>query len=81
VFCISESDCKEGKIDILDLLAKSGLTTSRSEARRAVIQGGVTVDGTKVEDPLQTYPMEFFDGEGIVIRKGKKTFKKFVTGS
>jgi tyrosyl-tRNA synthetase len=77
-FELTEADFLEGKIDILGVLAASGLTASRSEARRAVEQGGVTVDGEKVVDIKTTYEPEQFAGEGIVVRRGKKNFKRIV---
>ncbi len=52
------------------------MTASRSEARRAVEQGGVTVDGVKVTDIKTTYTTEAFAGDGIVVKRGKKSFKR-----
>ncbi|MBE5865045.1 MAG: tyrosine--tRNA ligase [Lachnospiraceae bacterium] len=75
---LKESDFLDGKIDILGVLAASGLTASRSEARRAVEQGGVTVDGEKVSDIKMTYEPAQFAGEGIVVKRGKKNFKRIV---
>ena len=75
---LSESDFQEGRIDILGVLAVSGLTASRSEARRAVEQGGVTVDGEKVSDIKTSYAPEQFAGDGIVVKRGKKNFKRVV---
>ncbi len=49
---LTEEDLTDGNIDILTMLVKSGLTASKSEARRAVQQGGVSVDGEKVTDVL-----------------------------
>ncbi len=73
---LEEGDFQDGAIDILAVLVKSGLTASRSEARRAVEQGGVTVDGEKVSDIKALYRPEQFDGEGIVVRRGKKNYKR-----
>lgn len=73
---ISEEDMKDGAIDILSMLVKTGLVPSRSEARRAVQQGGVTVDGGKVEDIYKSYTKEDLSGEGLVLRRGKKKFCK-----
>ena len=73
---LSEADFTDGAIDILAVLVKSGLCTSRSEARRAVEQGGVTVDGEKVTDLKTAYAPEVFAGEGIVVRRGKKSYKR-----
>ncbi len=71
-------DFQDGQIDILGVLVKAGLTASRSEARRAVEQGGVTVGGEKVADIKATYAPEAFAGEGIVVKRGKKNFKRVI---
>ena len=60
------------------MLVKSGLTASKSEARRAVQQGGVAVDGEKVSDIATTFTKADFEGEGKVVRKGKKNFRKVI---
>ncbi len=75
---LSGTDFLDGRIDILGVLAASGLTASRSEARRAVEQGGVTVDGEKVSDIKTTYTPDQFAGDGIVVKRGKKNFKRIV---
>ena len=74
---LTEEDFTEGAVDILSLLVKSGLTPSRSEARRAVEQGGVTVDGEKVTDIKTVYRADAF-ADGIVLKKGKKNFRKIL---
>ena len=74
---ITEADFRDGKIDILQLLVAAGLTASRSEARRAVEQGGVTVSGEKVTDIHTAYEAADFDEE-FVLKKGKKKFCKIV---
>ena len=66
-----------GDIDILTILVKSGLVTSKSEARRAVEQGGVSADGEKVSDLKARYSGDSLTG-GIVFRRGKKAYKKVV---
>lgn len=73
---LADGDLSDGAIDILTLLHASGLVPSKSEARRAVQQGGVSVDGEKVTDIYQTFPASSFEGEGIVLKKGKKNFRK-----
>lgn len=73
---LTEEDFVDGRIDILGVLVKAGLNASRSEARRAVEQGGVTVDNDKVTDVKTTYTPEQFAGEGLVVRRGKKNFKR-----
>ena len=73
-----EQDLEEGKIDILTLLVRSGLVPSKSEARRAVQQGGVSADGEKVTDIRAEFTKEQFAGEGIVLKKGKKSFQRIL---
>ena len=75
---IEEADLVDGVIDIMSLLVKAELAPTKSEARRNVQQGGVTVNGEKVEDIKTTFTKEDLSGEGIVIKRGKKKFKKVV---
>ncbi|MCH5340466.1 MAG: tyrosine--tRNA ligase [Acetatifactor sp.] len=75
---LEEADFQDGKIDILAVLVKAGLTASRSEARRAVEQGGVMVDNEKVTDIKAVYEPAQFAGEGIVVKRGKKSFKRVI---
>mgnify|MGYP002791756033 FL=1 len=75
---LEEGDFAEGNIDILTMLVKSGLVPSKSEARRAVQQGGVAVDGEKVEDIKKEYAKDDLSGEGVVLRRGKKNFRKVI---
>ena len=75
---LTEEDFTEGKIDVLTLLVKSGLVPSKSEARRAVEQGGVSVEGEKVTDIKTVYETSAFEGDGIVVKRGKKNFRKVV---
>lgn len=74
---VSESDFRDGSIDILTILVKAGLVPSRSEARRAVEQGGVSVDGEKITDIKKAYTASDI-GDGILVKRGKKSFKKVV---
>ncbi|MCR5232837.1 MAG: tyrosine--tRNA ligase [Lachnospiraceae bacterium] len=74
---ITEADLKDGGIDIQAILVKAGMATSRSDARRSVEGGGVMVDGEKVTDLFLTFKPEDF-GDGKVVKKGKKNFKKVV---
>lgn len=71
---ITEADLRDGAIDILGLLTVSGLSASRSEARRAVEQGGVSVDGEKVSDLKKTFSQEDIPAEGFLLKRGKKNF-------
>ena len=75
---LAEEDFADGNIDILTLLVKSTLVPSKSEGRRAVQQGGVAVDGEKVEDIATTFTKADFEGEGKILRRGKKNFRKIV---
>ena len=74
---LHDSDLNDGAIDVLALLVKSGLVASKSEARRAVEQGGVTADGEKVSDIKATFAKDALK-KGIVLRRGKKAFKKVI---
>ena len=74
---LTADDFTDGGIDILTLLVKTGLVPSKSEARRAVEQGGVSVDGEKVTDIKKIYTSDEMK-EGIVVRRGKKSYKKVV---
>ena len=71
-----EADLVDGAVDILTMLVKSGLVPSKSEARRAVEQGGVSVDGEKITDIRAVFQKEALEGEGIVLKRGKKNFRK-----
>ena len=75
---ISEADLQDGKLDIMGLLVVAGLAESRSDARRALQQGGATVDGEKVTDIATSYELAAFEGEGKVVRRGKKKFAKVI---
>ena len=77
-FSLEESDFTDGAIDILTILNKCGLASSRSEARRNVEQGGVSVDGEPVKDIKASFAKEQFAGEGLLVKRGKKNFMKVV---
>ena len=68
----------DGNIDILGILVAAGMAASRSEARRAVEQGGVSVKGEKVGDIKMSYTKEMIATEEFIVKKGKKSFKKIV---
>ncbi|WP_026520637.1 tyrosine--tRNA ligase [Butyrivibrio sp. VCB2001] len=72
---LKEEDFRDGVVDILQVLVSAGLCATRSEARRAVEQGGVLFNDEKVTDVKTTYTKESF-GDGVMVRKGKKNFKK-----
>ena len=75
---IEEADLNDGVIDLISLLVKAELAPTRSEARRNIEQGGVTVDGEKVSDVKATFTKDALAGDGMVIKRGKKQFKKVV---
>ena len=73
---LEESDFTDGKIDILDILLKAGITKSRGEGRRLVQQGGVSVDDAKVTDIGLSYTADDLKEKAIIVKKGKKIFHK-----
>ncbi|MBR1650443.1 MAG: tyrosine--tRNA ligase [Lachnospiraceae bacterium] len=75
---LKEEDFRDGLVDILQVLVSSGLCPSRSDARRNVEQGGVTVNDEKVTDIKTTYDKAAFSGDGLLVKRGKKNFKKIV---
>ena len=75
---VSAEDFAAGNMDIMAVLVKAGLCDSRSDARRAVQQGGVSVEGEKVTDISASYAFDDFAGEGKVVKRGKKKFAKVV---
>ncbi len=77
---LTEADLVDGSIDLIGVLVASGLVATRGEGRRAIQQGGVTVNDEKVTDFKVSYTGEQLQGDGIMVRKGKKNFKKVVLG-
>ena len=75
---LSAADFADGDMDILALLVKTELAPSRSDARRAVEQGGVSVADEKVTDIKTAYNADFFGADGLVVKRGKKKFVKVV---
>ncbi len=73
---LTAEDLTDGKIGVMDLLVKTGLVKSKSEARRTIQQGGLTINDEKVTDVYVDYDADAFAGEGMIIRKGKKSFRK-----
>ncbi len=72
---LKDEDFRDGVVDILQVLVSAGLCATRSEARRAVEQGGVTFADEKVTDVKATYTKDTFK-DGVMVKKGKKSFKK-----
>ena len=77
---LSEEDFSEGRIDMISILCKAGLVSSRSEGRRAIEQGGVTFGEEKVTDVKAAFDRDIFAGEGVVVKRGKKNFRRIVLG-
>ena len=75
---LTDEHFREDKIDLIGMLVASGLVNTRSEGRRAIEQGGVTVNDEKVTDIKAVYDKNMFDGDGIILKRGKKNFKKLV---
>ncbi|HIR12330.1 MAG TPA: tyrosine--tRNA ligase [Candidatus Choladousia intestinavium] len=73
---ITEEDLDGDSIDLIALLQKSGLVPSRSEGRRAIEQGGVSVDGEKVTDLKAVITKDQLAGDGVVLKRGKKNFRR-----
>ncbi len=75
---ITDDKFMDGRIDIMGVLVAAGMVTSRSEARRAVEQGGVSVNDEKVTDISASYTKDQIGSGDFLVRKGKKSFKKIV---
>ena len=75
---LTDEDLENGTIGILNLLNKSGMVPSNSEARRAVQQGGVAIDGEKITDIHAQIDGGKLAGDGVVLKKGKKNFRRMV---
>ena len=73
---LTDDAFRDGNADILSVLVGAGMVASRAEARRAVEQGGVTVNGEKVTDTHTVYAREAIEKEPLIVQKGKKNFKK-----
>jgi len=75
---LDESALRDGKADLIGAMVAAGLTATRGEARRAIEQGGVTVDGEKVTDVTAVLDDAKLRGDGVVLRRGKKKYAKVV---
>lgn len=74
---VCEAEFTDGKIAVLDLMLKAEIIKSKGEGRRLIQQGGVTLNDEKVTDPYAAVDINAFEEE-VVIKKGKKVFRKFV---
>ena len=75
---LTEADFIDGTITIVNILSKAKLVPSNSEGRRAVEQGGVTVNGEKIDDVKKTYTASDINAGDFVVKRGKKSFAKIV---
>ena len=75
---LHDDDFTDGEIGVIQALVKAGLVTSNGEARRAIQQGGVKVNGEKVGDVFAMLKKDDIAGSETVIQRGKKNFKKLV---
>ncbi len=75
---LAEEDFTDGRIDMISVLCKAGLVASRSEGRRAIEQGGVTLGNEKVTDVKAAFGKDTFAGEGTVVKRGKKNFRRVI---
>ena len=76
---LTDADFTDGAIDILSLLVKTGLCSSRGDARRNVEQGGVTAAEEKITDIGRSFSREAF-ADGLVLRRGKKNYHRVLLG-
>lgn len=74
---LSSADFTDNAIGILDMMVKGGLIASKGEGRRLIMQGGVSAGSEKITDPTKTFTADELKN-GIVIKKGKKVFHKFI---
>lgn len=72
-----EDFSEEGTIDLISMLVKAGMVPTRSEGRRAIEQGGVSIDGEKITDVKYTVAKDALTGEGVVLKKAKRNSIKF----
>ena len=74
---ITESELSDGAMDIMTVLVRSGLCASKSEARRNIQQGGVTVNDEKITDISKSFGADELK-KGIIVRRGKKNYIKVI---
>jgi tyrosyl-tRNA synthetase len=74
---LTDADFTDGKISVITMLVKSGLCATNSDARRTIQQGGAVIGDEKVADVKAALDMSLFEGDGVILRKGKKSFHKF----
>ncbi|MBQ9516754.1 MAG: tyrosine--tRNA ligase [Eubacterium sp.] len=73
---VDDADLEDGKATVISLMIKGGMIKSNGEGRRLIQQGGISVDGEKITDVFHAVTADML-AKGIVIKKGKKVFRKF----
>lgn len=73
---LTDDDFENGSVSVLDMMIKGAMIKSKGEGRRLIQQGGVSVNDEKISDPYASINKEDFK-DGVIIRKGKKVFRKF----
>ena len=76
---LTDGDFTEGRLPVIDMMVRGGLAASKGEARRLIQQGGITVDEVKITDIAAYTAKEAFKN-GVIVRKGKKIFHRFIIG-
>ncbi len=74
---LTADDFTDGSITLIDLMLKGKLAPSKGEARRLIQQGGVSVDDVKADKFDLCFSADAFDGDGVVVKKGKKVYHRF----
>ena len=74
---LTDADFTDGKITVIDLLVKAGFCSTKSDARRTIQQGGAMIGDEKVADVSTAVEASRFEGDGLIVKKGKKNFHKF----
>ncbi|MBR2189373.1 MAG: tyrosine--tRNA ligase [Eubacterium sp.] len=75
---LADEDFKDGAIDLISLLVKAELVSTRSDGRRQIQQGGVSIDGEKITDIYHSVRKDEIGPDGILLKKGKQSFKKII---
>ena len=74
---LSPADFTEGKILVSDMLVKAGLAPSKAEAKRLIAGGGIMIGDEKAEGFAASVDMTDIPEDGLIVKKGKKTFHRF----
>ncbi len=76
---LADADFIDGEVALLQMLVVSGVAKSRNEARTLVMQGSITVNEEKITDIAKKFSKADI-GDGLILRKGKKVYHKFIVG-